>query len=513
MPRLSVATRAGLAVALMLGFYVLALGIAGGLLWTVYAQWAYLDRVYVKLSLLAVAGAGLILWAILPRIDRFEAPGPKLGRKEHPRLFAELERVAAAAGQTIPSETYLVSDLNAWVAQRGGVMGFGSRRVMGLGLPLLQTLSISELRAVVAHEYGHYAGGDTKLGPWVYKTRAAIERTLQHLAEHNELLMLPFLWYGKAFLRITHAVSRGQEFAADALAARIAGRDAMMRALRKIHGAGDAFGAYWQSEVVPAIERGFRPPLASGFQQFVRVPAIATLVESRLERELAEGKADPYDTHPALRERLAALEALPPAKEPRNDDTPAIVLLGATEALEREVVDSLLREDIRGKLAPLVWEEAGEKLWLPLWREQVAPHAEALRAITPAALPSLARDPVRAGMTLGGALDASAVGDVELGRAQHLIGAALSIALHERGFAISALPGEAVSLSRGALVIRPFTVLGDLASERLGAADWQATCAEAGIAGIALGSQPVTLPEGQGLAGESNGIAEYLHGE
>ena len=105
MPRLSIATRAGLAVALMIGFYVLALGIAGGLLWLVYAQWAYLDRVYVKLSLVAVAGAGLIVWAILPRIDRFAPPGPKLGRREHPRLFAELERVAAAAGQTIPAET------------------------------------------------------------------------------------------------------------------------------------------------------------------------------------------------------------------------------------------------------------------------------------------------------------------------------------------------------------------------------------------------------------------------
>jgi Zn-dependent protease with chaperone function len=34
-------------------------------------------------------------------------------------------------------------------------MGFGSRRVMGLGLPLLQALNVSQLEAVLAHEFGH----------------------------------------------------------------------------------------------------------------------------------------------------------------------------------------------------------------------------------------------------------------------------------------------------------------------------------------------------------------------
>ena len=27
---------------------------------------------------------------------------------------------------------------------------------------------------MLAHEFGHFYGGDTKLGPWIYKTRAAI---------------------------------------------------------------------------------------------------------------------------------------------------------------------------------------------------------------------------------------------------------------------------------------------------------------------------------------------------
>jgi hypothetical protein len=52
---------------------------------------------------------------------------------------------------------------------------------LGLGLPLLQFVSERGLRGIVAHELGHYAGGDTRLGPWIYRTRATIGRTLHHL--------------------------------------------------------------------------------------------------------------------------------------------------------------------------------------------------------------------------------------------------------------------------------------------------------------------------------------------
>jgi heat shock protein HtpX len=58
---------------------------------------------------------------------------------------------------------------------------------MGLGLSLLQTLSVSQFRAVLAHEFGHFHAGDTKLGPWIYRTRAAIGRTLDGLARYNIL--------------------------------------------------------------------------------------------------------------------------------------------------------------------------------------------------------------------------------------------------------------------------------------------------------------------------------------
>jgi Zn-dependent protease with chaperone function len=60
-------------------------------------------------------------------------------------------------------------------------MGYGCRRVMGLGLPLLSILTIAQFRAVLAHEFAHYYEGDTGLGPWVFKTQLAIIRIFRTL--------------------------------------------------------------------------------------------------------------------------------------------------------------------------------------------------------------------------------------------------------------------------------------------------------------------------------------------
>src|SRR6266853_1614359 len=112
-----------------------------------------------------------MLWSLVPRRDNFEAPGLPLERPSHPRLFAELDSIASALGEPLPREVYLIGEPNAWVADRGGVMGFGSRRVMGVGLPLLGALNISQFRAILAHEFAHYYGGDTRLGPLPPKTQ------------------------------------------------------------------------------------------------------------------------------------------------------------------------------------------------------------------------------------------------------------------------------------------------------------------------------------------------------
>ena len=95
--------RAALAIVLMVSFYVLALGIAGALLWIPYEAYANNVRLPIKLALVCVVLAGTIIWAVLPRIDRFVPPGPQLSAVDSPQLFEVLTGVASSTEQAMPA--------------------------------------------------------------------------------------------------------------------------------------------------------------------------------------------------------------------------------------------------------------------------------------------------------------------------------------------------------------------------------------------------------------------------
>lgn len=498
--RPSLAGRAVLALILMAGFYLLAIAMAAGLLYIPYAEWQYAERLHIKLALICVCGAGAILWAILPRLDHFTPPGPRLEASCHPRLFGELTSIAQSVKQEMPSEVYLVPEVNAWVTHRGGVMGLGGRRVMGLGLPLLKVLKTSELRAVLAHEFGHYQGGDTALAPWVYKTRSAIIRTLQNLGD--SILQKPFMLYGKMFLRITHAISRQEEYAADELAARVAGAGAMISGLKTIHSAGAAFNSYWRGEVAPILSAGYRPPVADGFAAFMKSEPIVKGTAEFIAKQMETANRDPYDTHPPLKDRIAALADFAIAQPPDNDPA-AIALLEDVGSLERELLVLSFGADKSGKLKDIRWEDALETVFVPAWREQCKEHARGLAGIHLGALPDLVgnqsglisrfKDSVPTGLPEEQLAPAIA----------GIIGSAVALVLKSMNFTISSDIGYPVTARAGSIAIEPFSLVHKLASGEIKKDAWTALCNEAqltdvdlgGITGVAPAAQAVTTSQ------------------
>ncbi len=212
-------TRRALAMlALFLGFYLLALTVALGLVAAPVLEFLLADGVHPQLLLASVAGAG-ILWALLPR--RREAwvdPGPRFTGETQPELTALVHHVATSIGQRTPSALYLIDDMNAFVTTHGGFMGVGGRRVLAVGVPLLTVLDRAELESVLVHEFGHFHGGDTRLLPLVYQTRAVMERTLTTASGFVQGVCKA---YASFYLARSQGISRSQEFSADRLAARV----------------------------------------------------------------------------------------------------------------------------------------------------------------------------------------------------------------------------------------------------------------------------------------------------
>jgi len=457
----------------MIGFYVLALGVAAGLLAAVYYSVAA-GNVYLRLDLAAVIAAGVILWSIVPRFDHFKAPGPLLAPEAQPELLELVRGVAAETNEAMPHEVYLVPDVNAFVTQRGGLMGIGSRRVMGVGLPLLQALTASQLRAVLAHEFGHYAGGDLKLGAWIYKTRAAMARTIENLAHTSSWVHKPFLVYGNFFMRVTQKIARAQEIAADRMAVRVAGARSHANALKAVHGASAAYNAYWATEVVPVLSNGYRPPIGAGFAQFMRAEAIVKAIDSAVEAELKSAATDPYDSHPSLQERLAAIGDFSDIL-PLRDDPPAVSLIRDLPLLERGLFGILAPE-----LKSVDWQETPTQVFLPQWRQRAGMLASVLASATAADVPSLMTSRALA-VALGITKWTPEDRDAEIRAA---LASVLAAKLVDDGWSCTTSPGEQIVFTKNGATLTPFV---DVVREGENAEAWLARVRAAGVADLRLG--------------------------
>jgi Zn-dependent protease with chaperone function len=483
----SLAGRFAAAIALTIGFYTLALAVAAALIGGPIYGWVEAGRGNIFVTIFGIVTGVSILVAIFPRRMPFTPPGPRIDASDQPRMMAAVDEVARDLRQDMPSETYVTFEVNAAVTEVANGFLRGRRRVLIIGLPLLHVLSERGFRGVLAHEFGHYAGGDTRLGPWIWRTRETIGRTIEHLSVEDEdddswanrAVRAPFIWYGKAFLRITNTISRRQEFAADAVAAREVGRDAYAEALRRLHALGPGFDAFWADEVVPALSSGFRPPVLAGFSGFLGTEGVQRSAAAYLEHQLAEARSDPYDSHPALPERLAAIERCPGGAP--DDSPPASALLEGEAALEQRT----LAELGAGELEPMRWEEAGDRVWLAHYRELLADHGALLGDATVDDLAGLARDP--APIVSAVRRDEPEVPkDAATAFAHRLLFSAFAVAAVRAGWALEATPGEPVAAVSGERRFLPAELLADASDGKLSAEEWRERMADLGLAGAPL---------------------------
>jgi Zn-dependent protease with chaperone function len=433
------------------------------------------------LFLCGVVMAGTMLWSLVPRREKFTPPGPRLEAARHPRLFAEIHRLATSLNEPPPQEVYLIPEVNAWVSEPEG----RGRRIMGLGLPLLQILTVSRFRAVLAHEFGHYYSGDTRLGPWVYKTRAAMVRTLLGLGRPSAVLKVVtrfalaslayvivtrvMMAYWNLFLRITQRISRRQELRADELACSVAGSRALIEGLQDIHRAAAALSAYL-GELGIALGAGYRPPIAQGFGLFMAAGNVHEALEAHLVKELAHPQTRPFDSHPPLRERLLAAGRLPPGNDPQ-DDQPAISLIEDVTSLEGQLLQKLNPKQNVESLKLTHWEDIGHAVYVPGWRKYAEEYAGLLAGVTAGSLPEKVKDLSEMGSHIRDPKGMLLTREQRAQRAADLLGAAFCLALIANGWELHAQPGK-ICIQRGTEQLQPFHIIRELAATKITGQAW-----------------------------------------
>lgn len=348
--------RAASALALLVGFYLLAFGIAAVLVALIVDSLSGGPYIWILPAALAIV-------AILRGVFFLErGDGKPLGiaidARSEPHLLGVVNDIARAMETKAPDEVYLIPDVNAFVYEHGRLLGLiRSRRVMGIGLALLNVARVDQLKAILAHEFGHYVGGDTHLGGVIYRARASMGRTVENLG--GGVLRHVFLAYARFFLKLTQRMSREQELAADSAAVRIGGREAHVSALRNVVGAGAAFDAFMEEFVVPLWQAGrFPDNLYTGFRSFAVDPGRLEQVSGYVDA--VKDRDDEYGSHPSLGRRLAAIEDIDAAPG-ASDGRAARSLLVDPDALEREMSNIVSEAAVPdGSLTAIPWDEASE---------------------------------------------------------------------------------------------------------------------------------------------------------
>ncbi|HEY6389009.1 MAG TPA: M48 family metallopeptidase [Candidatus Acidoferrum sp.] len=451
----------------------------------------------ILLFLGGIAIAGTTLWSLLPRRDKFDPAGVLLDRATHLKLFREVDEIAKALREPVPCDIYLVGAPNAFVVDVGGTLGFGGRRIMGIGLPLFSILTVSELRAVLAHEFAHFYSGDTRLGPWVYRARTVLTRSFQNMDKLQEagvihalrvlaaLVGVAILRYFSFFLRVTSFVSRQQEYRSDELACLIAGQVPAIRGLEKIHGTRLFWDLYWMGEVAPIINRNRIPDIADGFRRFLADASIAEFVNTCIAEERESAKTNRLDTHPSLASRIAAMEQLQ-AHGPALDDTPALSLFDQPHSTELQFVEKANSHIPKGTLQHVAWDNVGIRVTIPLWRSEVTKFGGLLMGKKASALPDLLGRLPEIASSLPDPKGTLLTPEQRRRNAFQLLGMAVSLLLLEKGWELYKQPAV-FHLRRNGNTLNAFEMVNDLAAGSLTPESWAKKCTELGIADEILG--------------------------
>ena len=354
----------------VLGVLALALAVPAA---TVFMVATGAGEVGAQLMLRLGLPAVVIAYAIIRALHvKFPAPsGVPLRVAEAPKLDDTLAELRAALGAPRFHRVLVTNEFNAAVAEvpRLGIFGW-PRYYLILGLPLMAGLTTAQFRAVVAHELGHHSRRHGRVASWVYRIRVTwlqVVRQLRKARRGTWLFARFFNWYAPYFGAYSFVLARAQEYEADRHAAELTSAQDLGDALIAISVKSRYLGAVLRPSIDRMIELSEAPPdhaqrdLIRQLQGPPPIETAARYVTAALNEDTSGA-----DTHPALRDRLAAVGyrvdadmAAAFSRTVSPEQTPAAAELLGTALLQRLTAQL---DDAWQAGARKAWREAHDSL-------------------------------------------------------------------------------------------------------------------------------------------------------
>lgn len=312
----------------------------------------------------------------------------EITKAQQPELFKLISEIVTEVNTDFPKKVYISADVNASVFYDSNFwsMFFPVRKNLQIGLGLMNAISATELKAILAHEFGHFSQRSMKVGSYVHHVNKVIYNMLYENEGYNSIIggwsniSAYFALFAKGSVLVIQgiqhvltkvytvlnlnymALSREMEFHADAVAANVAGSQPLINSLLRLGFADQSLNFvfnYYDSKIQHA-----QKPLNLYPQHYFLLNKMSMLEELPIQDDLPILSVDSYkkfnrtklvlddqwSSHPSTEQRVEKLKALnEPIKSTYNGI--AIDLLVNKENLQELITDRVFLH-VKYEVAP-----------------------------------------------------------------------------------------------------------------------------------------------------------------
>lgn len=273
----------------------------------------------------------------------------EITREQEPALFQFIENIVNELHTQFPKKIFLSTDVNASVFYDSSFLSLvlPVRKNLQIGYALVNAITITELKAILSHEFGHFSQRSMKVGSWVYYVNIIIYNLLH---ENNSYDRLVESWgsanntirlFVTGAVKIVHGIqwvlrkvynvvnisymglSREMEFHADEVAAGAVGREAIASSLLRLDLASYCFELlldYYKERITSSTRTDNlykQHQYLMEFQAMVnKVPVVDHFPQIRVEDLSKYNKSrlvikDQWASHPGITERIENVRHYP----------------------------------------------------------------------------------------------------------------------------------------------------------------------------------------------------------
>lgn len=310
------------------------------------------------------------------RLDRSHLT--EIRQDQEPELFLLIKEIVREVNTDFPKRIYLSADVNASVFYDSNFwsMFLPIKKNLQIGAGLINSVSVIELRAILAHEFGHFSQRTMKVGSYVYNVNQVIYNMLYDNASYDKLsqkwagdnlllqistglavkIIEAIQWVLKKVYDILNlsymSLSREMEFHADEVAAHVTGSRPLVTSLLRMELADHSYNtvlSYYESKVIDSVKSdnvySEQRHVMNFFAEKNKLPFENNLPQVSLEHLSRYNKSklvisDQWASHPSTTERVLQLEKL--NLETKNNNTePASSLFSSINDLQAKLTDQL----------------------------------------------------------------------------------------------------------------------------------------------------------------------------